>query len=139
MANCYNPLVEGASTCSHCGLAVAEVGLVERVPRDVLVMIKTKHGREARIVRSIAYGGLLLAMIGASAGLIFISGNWGIAAFIVILIGGYFVSALLANSLGDAWGYRYGQKGLDEDWQTFLAQRAAEPVEPIGHGERANA
>jgi hypothetical protein len=117
-ANCYNPLMESGH-CNHCGAT----GSVERVPREVLIMIKAKHGREARVVRTIAYGGLLLAMIAASAGLIFISGNWGIAAFILILIGGYFVSALLANSIGDAWGYAYGQKGLADEWRRFVEQR----------------
>lgn len=121
-ANCYNPLVEDGP-CSHCGAT----GSVERIPREVLIMIRSKHGREARIVRTIAYGGLLLAMIGASAGLIFISGNWGIAAFILILIGGYFFSALLANSLGDTWGYAYGQKGLQEEWHMFVEQRDSAP------------
>jgi hypothetical protein len=124
--NCYNPLVEDGP-CEHCGAT----GSVERIPREVLIMIKAKHGREARVVRTIAYGGLLLAVIAASAGLIFISGNWGIAAFILILIGGYFVSALLANSLGDAWGYAYGQKGLKEQWSKFVAHREAAPQAPV--------
>ena len=121
-ANCYNPLVE-EGPCSHCGAT----GAVERIPREVLIMIRAKHGREARVVRTIAYGGLLLAMIAASAGLIFISGNWGIAAFILLLIAGYFVSALLANSVGDAWGYAYGQKGLQQEWQAFVEQRESAP------------
>ncbi|HEX5940187.1 MAG TPA: hypothetical protein VFZ12_07485 [Dehalococcoidia bacterium] len=130
-ANCYNPLVENGP-CSHCGGSTAwasrsRTGSVERIPREVLIMIRSKHGREARVVRTIAYGGLLLAMIAASAGLIFISGNWGVAAFILILIGGYFVSALLANSVGDAWGYAYGQKGLQQEWQAFVEKRQSAP------------
>ncbi|HET9199977.1 MAG TPA: zinc ribbon domain-containing protein [Dehalococcoidia bacterium] len=131
-ANCYNPLVEDGR-CPHCGAT----GSVDRIPREVLIMIKAKHGREARVVRTIAYGGLLLAMIAASAGLIFISGNWGIAAFILILIGGYFVSALLANSIGDSWGYAYGQKGLADDWQRFVDQRDSAPPTAIPAGERS--
>ena len=131
-ANCYNPLVE-EGPCAHCGAT----GSVERIPREVLIMIRSKHGREARIVRTIAYGGLLLAMIAASAGLIFISGNWGIAAFIALLIGGYFVSALLANSLGDAWGYAYGQKGLDEEWRRFVEQRDSSALPAVAAGERS--
>ncbi|MEX2238020.1 MAG: hypothetical protein WEB00_10840 [Dehalococcoidia bacterium] len=128
--NCYNPLVGELDSCSHCGRDLAVVGTVEKVPIDVLRLIKRKHGREARIVRTFAYGGLLLVIIGACAGLLLISGNWGIAAFILILVGGYFVSALLANSVGDAWGYRYGLKGLDEDWQAFVRRRESEAQEP---------
>jgi hypothetical protein len=135
--NCYNPLAADASLCAHCGNSIREVPSVERIPREVLLMIKAKHGREARVVRSMAYGGLLLAMIAASAGLLFISGNWGIAAFILILIGGYFASAVLANSLGDAWGYRAGQRGLEEEWRRFVSSRDAVEVRvesaPSGH------
>jgi hypothetical protein len=124
--HCYNPLGPEATGCSHCRRSLAEVAPVDRIPRDVLLMIKTKHGREARVVRTIAYGGLLLATIAASAALIFISGVWGIIAFVVVLIAGYFVSAIVANSVGDAWGYRSGQKGLAAGWQEFIARRETE-------------
>ena len=125
--NCYNPLIGNDAVCPHCGEELSSVGVVGKVPIDVLRIIRAKHGREARPVRTIAYGGLLLVMILACAGLLFISGNWGIAAFVLILIGGYFLSALLANSVGDELGYRAGQRGLEEQWEAFVAQRSAEP------------
>lgn len=132
-AQCYNPLPGQIERCPHCGQSISSLRPVERVPIDVLRMIKAKHGREARPVRTIAYGGLLLAMVGACAGLIFISGNWGIAAFILMLLGGYFVSALLANSVGDAMGYKQGQRGLREQWDAHVAARSAADAEtPAG-------
>jgi hypothetical protein len=128
--HCYNPLAVDATTCSHCARSLAETESVDRIPREVLLMINTKHSREARVVRTIAYGGLLLATIAASAALLFISGVWGIIAFVAVLVAGYFLSAIIANSLGDAWGYRSGQKGLASSWQEFLARRETEGKVP---------
>lgn len=48
---------------------------------------------------------------------------WSVTAFFALLAFFYLLSANLANSLGDALGYRWGQSLVHREWARFTAQR----------------
>lgn len=121
---CYHPLADEASPCPHCDQAPAERPPVKRIPAEVLAMFRAQRSREAWVVRTIAYGGLGL---GIGLGLLPIgladATWWTILAFFAILGFFYLFSATLANTIGDAIGYRWGQRVLEKRWREFVAER----------------
>jgi len=125
-ANCYHPLAPEREVCPHCGLAVSERSSVEAIPREVIKMHATRRSREGMVVRAIAWGGL---GVGVAVALLPIAfggtGIWPLLGFFGLLAFFYLVSANLANSVGDEWGYRWGQSIMRKRWQRFVAQRHA--------------
>jgi hypothetical protein len=121
---CYNPLSPERKICTHCGRSTAECPAVAAVPRPVIEMHKRRRGREGLVVRSIAWGGLT---VGVFASLLpFVFGNvglWSVLAFFGLLAFFYLLSANLANSLGDALGYRWGQSIVRREWARFTSER----------------
>ena len=79
------------------------------------------------MVRTIAWGGLTVGVIVALLPLAF--GGvawWNVTAFFGLLAFFYLLSANLANSLGDAMGYRWGQAIVRREWERFIAERDAQ-------------
>ena len=124
---CYHPLSPEREVCTHCGRSTAERSTVAAVARPVIEMHKRRRGREGLVVRTIAWGGLTVGVIVAL--LPFVFGNvtfWTVLAFFGLLAVFYLLSANLANSLGDALGYGWGQSIVRREWTRFIAQRDKE-------------
>ncbi len=87
-------------------------------------MHRTRRGREGLVVRAVAWGGLTMG-VGLSLVPIAFGGVmlWTVAGFTAILLFFYLLSANLANSVGDALGYRWGQSTFRHRWQRFVAER----------------
>jgi thiamine transporter ThiT len=76
------------------------------------------------VVRSVAWGGLTLGVVLALVPLAFAGVHWWtMAAFFGLMALFYLLSANLANSVGDAIGYAWGQSMLRKSWTRFVAAR----------------
>jgi len=79
-------------------------------------------------VRAIAWGGLTVGVIVALLPLAFANVSWwSVLAFFGLLAFFYLLSANLANSLGDALGYRWGQALVRREWARFVRERDNQP------------
>ncbi len=74
-----------------------------------------------------AWGGLTLGVALSLVPLLLAGATWwSILAFFAILAFFYVLSVNLANTLGDALGYAWGESTLRKRWETFLPRREAE-------------
>jgi hypothetical protein len=123
-AYCYHPLTAERAQCGHCGRTRSETGTVEAIPRPVLEMHRKRRGREGLVVRTIAWGGLTIGVIVALLPFVFADVTlWTVLAFFGLLFAFYVLSANLANSVGDALGYRWGQSIVKREWDGFRLER----------------
>ena len=135
--NCYNPLVDDAADqCGHCGLSTAQRPdgrplrasasgrpPVRQIPPEVFAMFRAQRLREAIPVRSLAWGGLGTALAVALLLMVALPFWWNVLALVVSLVVGYVAAANIANWLGDALGYRWGQRVLEKRWRAFVRER----------------
>lgn len=122
--NCYHPLAAQRETCPHCGIAVTEVATVDSVPRDVIEAHRLRRGREGMVVRTFAWTGLTIGVFVALLPLVLYDVQvWTFIAFFVLMFGFYVASANLANWIGDAIGYRWGQSIFRRRWEQHVASR----------------
>ena len=121
--DCYNPLAEGAQHCDHCGLSPTERPPVLEIPRDVFAMFRAQRLREAIPVRSLAWGGLAAGLSLALFLMVVLPFWWNVGASVVALGIRYVAAANIAHWLGDAIGYRWGQRVLEKRWQAFMRTR----------------
>ncbi len=130
---CYHPVPgatrsvsadNGRDACPHCGRSPADWPAVTRVPDEVFAMYRRQRSREAWVVRGIAWAGLTLGVVLGLLPLA-ISGVtwWTVFAFFGTMALFYIGSANLANSVGDAAGYRWGQSELRRRWKAFIRAR----------------
>lgn len=125
---CYHPVVAGRDRCPHCGRVGAEWPPVEALPRELLEMQRQRRRREGLVVRSIAWGGLTIGVVVALVPLAFAGVTWWSATlFFALLLFFYVLSANLANSLGDALGWRWGQSIIRRRWDMLVAERDGTP------------
>ena len=123
---CYHPLVLERDICANCGRTSAEWPAVAAVPRAVIEMHRRRRGREGLVVHAIAWGGLTIGVIVALLPLAFSNITWwSVSAFFALLVFFYLLSANLANSLGDALGYRWGQSLVRREWARLQKEREA--------------
>ncbi|MFQ5352572.1 MAG: hypothetical protein ACE5D3_05810 [Candidatus Binatia bacterium] len=122
--NCYHPTGGEEEKCRHCGIVSATVATVEAVPPEVIEMHRQRRSREGLVVRTIAWTGLT---VGVTVALLpFIFGDVTIVTavlFFGLLLLFYIGSANLANSVGDALGYRWGRSLFEKRWREFIAER----------------
>lgn len=122
--NCYHPLAAKREVCPYCGIAVASVPTVEAVPREIIEAHRLRRGREGLVVRMFAWTGLTLGVIVALLPLILFDVRWWtFALFFVLMFSFYVASANLANWIGDAIGYRWGQATFKQRWDKHVAAR----------------
>ena len=129
--DCYHPLPagqqtagDGADRCLHCGRSTDERPAVTRLPDEVIAMYRAQRSREGLMVRGIAWSGLTLGVVLGLLPLAFYGVTWWtVSAFFGAMAVFYIGSANLANSLGDALGYRWGQAELRRRWQAFASRR----------------
>ena len=121
---CYHPLAAPHEMCPHCGRSASEWRPAEALPREVLDMQRHRRRREGLVVRSFAWGGLAIGVIVALLPLAFAGVSWwSLFLFFGLLAFFYLFSANLANSLGDALGWRWGQSVIRRRWAKLVAER----------------
>ena len=121
---CYNPLAADRQSCPNCGRATAEWPPVDHIPQEVAAMYRKGRSREGTVVRSIAWGGLTLGVTLALIPLAFGGVQWWtVSLFFGVMVFFYILSANLANSVGDALGYAWGQSILRTRWALFVEER----------------
>jgi hypothetical protein len=131
---CYHPIPTVASNgprwdesgqpCPHCGRLAADWPPVAKVPIEVIAMYKRKLSREGLVVRTFAWVGLTLGVTLGLLPLAFWGVTWwSVVAFFGTMVFFYIGSANLANSVGDALGYRWGQSQLRRRWEAFVRAR----------------
>ncbi len=122
--HCYHPLTPERDRCPHCEGSTAERPAASRIPDEVIGMYRARRSRAAWAVWSFAWGGLTGGVIVAVLPLIFFGATtWAIIGFIALLAFFYLLSANLANSVGDALGYHWGESLARKRWERFLAER----------------
>jgi hypothetical protein len=126
--NCYAPLGRNTERCQYCGSEASAVAPLRRLPREVFAVYRAQRAREGWVVRGIAYGGLLAGIILGLLPIAFYDVHpWTAIALFAIIIFFYLLAANLANSLGDALGYAWGQSAARKRLQA-LAEAQAEEV-----------
>ena len=86
-------------------------------------MLRAQRLREAIPVRSMAWGGLAAGLSLALFLMVVLPFWWNVGASVVAFGISYVAAANIANSLGDAIGYRWGQRVLEKRWQAFVTKR----------------
>lgn len=98
---------------------------MEGLPRALLEMHRLRRKREGTVVRSFAWGGLTIGVVVSL--LPFVIGGrvtpLTAGLFTGLLVFFYLFSANLANSVGDALGYRWGQSIVRKRWAKLVAER----------------
>ena len=124
--NCYHPLAADRTVCPHCNARVSNRPAVSAVPREIIEAFRRRRGREGLVVRTFAWTGLTLGVTLSLVPLAFAGVTWWSAAlFFGIMVGFYIASANLANSIGDAIGYRWGSSIFRRAWEAHVAERDA--------------
>jgi hypothetical protein len=89
----------------------------EALPAALVEAHRARRGREGTIVRTVAWTGLTLGVILALIPLAFGGVKWwSVTLFFGLMFGFYLLSANLANTVGDAIGYRMGQAAFRKKW-----------------------
>lgn len=124
--NCYHTLSAQREVCPHCGIAVSAAATVEAVPQEIIEAHRLRRGREGLAVRTFAWTGLTLGVVVALLPLALAGVRWWtFVLFFILMFGFYVASANLANWIGDAIGYRWGQSTFRRRWDKHLAARDA--------------
>ena len=129
--HCYTPLSEATSTCPHCATATSERAPVERVPEEIIEMLREQRRTESRIVNGFAYLGLTLAVVGGLAlvlGVPFLRANliWATLVYaVVLIIGGRALAGILGGYYGDRIAFDRARGRLLERWDAWVEERDA--------------
>jgi hypothetical protein len=114
---CYTPLPTGRDVCPACDASTSEVAPLERLPLNNIEVYMARRKREGLAVRLVFYTTLLVGIVASAAMIGLLPYWWNVAAFSIGLGLSYLLSGNLANTLGDAIGYRWGQKAAERKWQ----------------------
>ncbi len=122
--NCYHPLAPERTACPHCGFAVEFCAAVVNIPREIIALHRKRRWREGLVVRSLAWCGLGVGL-GVALVPIALAGTklWAVGAFFGLLAFFWIFSANLANTVGDALGYHWGQAAVNRGWREFARRR----------------
>lgn len=121
---CYQPLAHDRTACPHCGRSTSAWAPAEAVPAELIEAHRKRRGREGTVVRAIAWTGLTLGVVLALLPFVFWDVSlWTAGAFFGLLVFFYLLSANLANSVGDALGYRWGRATFERRWNAHVAER----------------
>lgn len=122
--NCYHPLAAERDVCPHCGTPVSERAAVAAVPAEVIEAFRLRRGREGMVVRTFAWVGLTIGVVVVLLPLAIAGVRWwSFVSFFALMVLFYLLSANLANSVGDALGYRWGTAIFRRRWERFVAER----------------
>ena len=104
---------------------------MERILRPGQLSVSSIDATVCVVVRSVAWGGLTVGVTVALLPLAFAGVTWwSVGLFFGLLLFFYLLSANLANSLGDALGWRWGQSTIRRRWEKLVVERdGARPPE----------
>lgn len=126
--HCYHPLAQGRPSCPYCHRPVDALKPARHIPEEVLGIYRAQRLREGWTVHAIAWGGLALGVVLGLLPLALKGATWWtVLSFLGILGFFYILSANVANTLGDALGYRWGQRVARRRWERFVARREGGP------------
>jgi hypothetical protein len=122
---CYGRLRAGQETCPFCAHAIAQAGVVDEIPQDVLRAYQARQKTEARWVHLGAFFGLIIAAAFFLWQVIWAPGILGhpALAFTVLILGGYVLAQVFGPVLGGQVGYRKGSRRRDTLWAEHLCSR----------------
>jgi hypothetical protein len=129
---CYGLLRKDAERCSFCKKSLAEAGVADSIPQDVLRAYLAKKKTEERWVHMGAFLGLIIAtflflyLVAWAPGFL---GHPGVA-LAVLIGGGYVLAQLFGPLLGAQIGYRRGSRKRDKMWAKWLEQREQSGTAP---------
>jgi ABC-type multidrug transport system fused ATPase/permease subunit len=134
--NCYTPMDPQRMHCPHCRAFVKEHPPVQSVPRPVLLMFRQLRRREALVVNSFAYLGLLLSVltfIGVFYVIFTLGANvwWFVFDIVLLFVASRVLAGLLGGFVGDELGYRYARRKLAGEWQAYESERDARHSAPL--------
>lgn len=127
--HCYTPLAADSLRCPHCGVEVAERAPVDRVPEEIVDVLRRQRSTEARWVNGFAYLGLLIAVVGGISLVLlipFFKENliWATIFYgLVLLIGGRSLAGVLGGYYGDRIGYERARAATRAAWMEWVARR----------------
>ena len=129
--HCYHPLGPDTVVCPHCGTVAAERPPVDRVPEEIVEILRAQRQTESRIVNGFAYIGLIIAVLAGLAlvlGIPYLRGNLiaaTIAYVIILLVGGRVLAGVLGGYYGDRIGFEHARSKLRERWAAWVEERDA--------------
>lgn len=119
---CSAPLGQ-VERCGVCGESTDETPAAEKIDRDLAGIYQAKRKREALLVHSAAWAGILLAT-GLSILLILVLPGWTKAfAIIELVLGGYFAGVFFGNVLVQNRAYRAGLRMFALRWHEWRLER----------------
>jgi hypothetical protein len=127
--NCYTPLSRDSARCPHCGEATLARAPVERVPDEVIAMLREQRKIESRVVNTYAYAGLILAIGGGLAivlGIPYLREHLLAATItyaLILIVGGRIAAGILGGYYGDRAGFEKARARLRERWAVWVVQR----------------
>jgi hypothetical protein len=119
---CYGRLRKDATRCGFCGGELAETGIADEIPQEVLRAYLAKKKTEERWVHMGAFFGLIVAsflflyLVAWGPGFL---GHPGVA-LAVLIGGGYLLAQLFGPLIGAQVGYRRGSRKRDAMWARWL-------------------
>jgi hypothetical protein len=133
---CYTPIDKQRLHCPHCRRAVADYPSVPTIPREVLLMFRSRRRRESLVVNSFAYLGLFIGValfIGIFYVIFELNANvwWYIFDIVLLFVAARVLAGLLGGWIGDELGFRYALRKLSDEWQAYDAAREAKRAERI--------
>ncbi len=127
--HCYTPLAADSERCPHCDEDVATRAPVDRVPDEIVEVLRRQRSTESRWVNGFAYLGLLIAVVGGIALVLvipFFKDNliWATAAYgLILLVGGRGLAGFLGGYYGDRIGYERARRATMAAWDQWLVAR----------------
>lgn len=122
---CYARLEADVARCLVCGVGVAEVAPVGRVPRDVL-RVYNAHRRKMQVwVNLFAFGGILLAIVLTGLMIAYLPNPWNFLAAVSVIFTSWYLANLMGGGIGAAIGQRQGVAARNAAWRDLLPRRAA--------------
>ncbi len=120
---CCTPLGDRRTVCVTCGASTAETPARSKISRPLAAVYTAKRRREARIIHSAAWAGILLGTA-ISIGLILALPGWTkVFAILFLIVGSYFLATYAGNVLAQNWAYRSGLEFFAGRWQEYQHAR----------------
>jgi len=133
--HCYTPMSPETVHCPNCAADTRERPPVERIPDEVVMMLRMQRKTERSWVTGFAYLGLLIAvMVGLAVvlGVPYLRGNLLPATIVyglILFIGGRVLAGTLGGYYGDRIGFERARRNLLAAWDDWVSKREQPSLE----------
>jgi len=133
--NCYTPMSPETVHCPNCATDTRERPPVDRIPDEVVLMLRMQRKVERSWVTGFAYLGLLIAVMAGLAvvlGIPYLRGNLLPATIVyglILFIGGRVLAGTLGGYYGDRIGFERARRNLLASWDEWVIERDHASVE----------